>query len=458
MRDFLSNVPASEVPAPVRHNLNRILSAALQAVSPEECTASALTIEGQNLRAGSSTFEIRHIRSVRLLAIGKAAQRMAAGAAIVLRCLPVPLTGLVISKHIDPAIQLPKDVEVLSGGHPVPDQSSLQAGRRASEFAQASQEGDLLLCLISGGGSALVSLPVTGVTLGDLQELTRQLLACGAEIQEINALRKHLDQVKGGGIARLAQPARVVSLILSDVIGNPLDVIASGPTVPDPSSFSTCQSILEKYDLVDAIPAAIRLHLQKGLRGEIVDTPFEGDPLFANVSNWVVGSNYNAAQAALAEARQLGFQSLLLTTYLRGEASQAGLTLASLLRQIHASREPLPRPCCLVCGGETTVTLGREYGKGGRNLELALGAVQELANLPRVALISLATDGEDGPTDAAGAVVTGGTLQAGLRAKPSINAALSSHNAYPYFEQTGGLIRIGSTGTNVNDLTFLFAW
>jgi hydroxypyruvate reductase len=271
---------------------------------------------------------------------------------------------------------------------------------------QDTQPEDLVICLFSGGGSALLVSPPPGITLEDLQTLTSHLLACGASINEINNLRKHLDQVKGGNLARLVAPAHVVTLILSDVVGDPLDVIASGPTVPDPTTFEHALSTLNRYEILHKVPPAIAEYLLNGRSGVVPETPKPGDSVFDQVDHYVVGSNALAARAALNQAAVEGFNPLLLTTYLQGEARQAGRMLAAIARQLAQDGQPIPRPACLVAGGETTVTV-QGLGKGGRNQELALGAVNELAGLPDIALVTLATDGGDGPTDAAGAVVTG---------------------------------------------------
>jgi len=289
-----------------------------------------------------------------------------------------------------------------------------------------------------------------------MQALTRELLACGASINEINTLRKHLDQVKGGGLARMAQPAALATLVLSDVVGDPLDVIASGPTVPDPTTFADAYAILERYGIVERIPPPIVAHLCRGIAGAVAETPKAGDALFERVQNLIIGSNRQAAEGALEAAQAEGFNAMLLTTYLQGEAREVGRVLAALAREIAATGRPVSRPACVVAGGETTVTL-RGDGMGGRNQELALATAADLAGLRDVLLVTLATDGGDGPTDAAGAVVTGATLDQarGLGLDPA--AQLARNDAYPFFAALGDLLRPGPTQTNVNDLTFVFA-
>jgi hydroxypyruvate reductase len=301
---------------------------------------------------------------------------------------------------------------------------------------------------------------VTGVQLAEVQQLTGLLLGCGASINEINTLRKHLEQLKGGGLARMAAPATLATLVLSDVVGNPLDVIASGPTVPDSSSFGDAYAVLEQYGLTEQAPTALLRHLRAGVDGEIADTPKAGDPLFARVQNVVIGSNQQAAAAALEAARAAGMHTLLLSTFVQGEAREVGRVLAAVARQLASDgadiAAPLPRPACVVLGGETTVTL-RGSGRGGRNQELALGAVNDMAGLRDVALVALATDGGDGPTDAAGAVVTGETLERARGLGISTQLHLGRNDAYPFFDMLDDLLRPGPTETNVNDLAFVFA-
>jgi hydroxypyruvate reductase len=336
---------------------------------------------------------------------------------------------------------------VLEGGHPVPDERSLQAGEDVLKFVSSLNEDDTLVCLISGGGSALVTAPY--VPLEDLQTLTSLLLSSGARIDEINTLRRQLDRIKGGGLAR-ATKARILSLILSDVIGNPLEAIASGPTVPDPTTKQDALDILKKYTLEQRVPESILIRLQ---HDRLVSKHQKQEAEFSKVENIIIGDNKLAAQAALEQAKQEGFQAEILTNELQGEAREVGRDLAQRLRRESTRRA---HPFCLIAGGETTVTI-RGKGKGGRNQELALSAVRELEGLQNVMLIALGTDGDDGPTDAAGAVVTGGTAH---RAEAlGLNAAdsLARNDAYPFFDALGDLLKTGPTGTNVNDLVFLLA-
>ncbi|NTW04482.1 MAG: DUF4147 domain-containing protein, partial [Oscillochloris sp.] len=394
----------------------RIMAAALAAVEPAAAVRAALRRQDRQLFAGDRVYDLSQATRVFLVGAGKAGYPMAHAAAAVLGDYLV--SGVVMVKgegeggaqepaihSLAPPSSVPDCLEIRAAGHPVPDARSVAGAQRIADLLADAGEDDLVLALISGGGSALLSLPAPGLSLADIQALTSQLLACGASIDEINMLRKHLDLIKGGGLARMASPATLVTLVLSDVVGSPLDVIASGPTVPDPSSFADALAVLDRYDLRDLAPPAIRDWLRRGTSGELAETPGPDDPCFARATTLLIGDNARAALAAERAARDAGLNAMILTTYLQGEAREAGRLLAAVGRELAHYGRPLPRPACVIIGGETTVTL-RGDGYGGRNQELALAAVRDLAGLSDVALITLATDGGDGPTDAAGAVVT----------------------------------------------------
>jgi hydroxypyruvate reductase len=364
--------------------------------------------------------------------------------------------GLIVTKEGHaPRLLLPGGVVVRESAHPVPDERGVVAAREIESLLEHADAEDLVLCLISGGGSALLPAPRPGLCLADLQETTSLLLACGADIQQINTVRKHLDRLKGGGLARTASPACLVALILSDVIGDPLDVIASGPTVPDPTTFADALAVLDGFGLRAKVPPPVREELERGERGEIAETPKRGEAIFERVHTHLIGSNLTAARTAALQAEKEGFRSLLLTTSLQGEARQAGRFLAAIANQVCASGDPISRPACLIAGGETTVTL-QGSGLGGRNQELALGALEDLAGLPDTFLVTLATDGGDGPTDAAGAVVTGESAARARQLGLQPAASLANNDSYPFFASLGDLLKPGPTQTNVNDLTFLF--
>jgi glycerate 2-kinase len=428
-----------------------VMAAALEAVDPGIAVREHLRRDKNQLLISGKTYDLSAYRRIVLIGAGKAGAPMAQASAEILGGYLEG--GLVIVKEgylgdpIDPAI------EVLEAGHPIPDQRGQDATLRMLDMLDGLGRKDLVLFLISGGGSALMHVPVEGVSLGDLQQLTATLLAVGADITEINTLRKHLDRVKGGGLARAAAPADMVTLVLSDVVGDPLDVIASGPTVPDSSTFQDAWKVLERYSILNQIPVSVREHLSRGVRGDIPDTPKRDDPIFERGAHIIVGNNRRAAEAAARAARSIGFRTLLLTSRLQGEARQAGKILGALARQVEMAARSAP--LCLIAGGETTVTVSGD-GHGGRNQELALGAVEELAGLAGVGLLALATDGGDGPTDAAGAVVTGESLERAMLLGLDPRAYLARNDAYHFFDPLGDLLKPGPTQTNVNDLTFLF--
>ncbi len=434
----------------------QMMAAAIEAVEPGAAVRRVLRCKGTTLLVGDQAYDLEAIERVIGVAFGKAGAPMIMAAAGVLGDRFSQGIAVIKDGHRGDIVATDAlaRVTILEAGHPLPDARGVVAAGQITELLAGVTERDLVLVLISGGGSALLTHPVAGVTLDDLQVLTRALLACGATINQINTLRKHLDSVKGGGLAHLAQHAQIAALILSDVIGDPFDVIASGPTVPDPTTFADAYAVLERYAIVERTPLSILEHLRRGLAGDSAETPKPGDPLFKRVQNLLIGSNRQAAEAALAVAQAAGFATLLLTTSLQGEAREVGRLLASIAQEVIVSGNPLQRPCCIIAGGETTVTL-RGAGRGGRNQELALSTVGQLAGLDGVLLVALATDGGDGPTDAAGAVVTGATNDRALAHGLDPAAFLAQNNAYVFFDALGDLLRPGPTQTNVNDLTFL---
>jgi glycerate 2-kinase len=438
-------------------SVRRIMSAALLSVEPGAAVRRWMVREGKTLYVGGHEFPLHRYQRVLLVGIGKAAVPMGTAAAKILGSSFSK--GMLLTKEGHARnLTGSKDLSgliIMEAGHPIPDERGMKGARYISELLRGMGEDDLVICLVSGGGSALMTSPAEGITLADLQATTSTLLACGATINEINILRKHLETLKGGALARLAAPATLVTLILSDVVNDPLDVIASGPCVPDPSTYADATKVLEKYGISDQVPKSVMDHLNCGLRGEILDTPKPGEDLFRRTRNVIVGSNRLAAEAALDQAKKENFNAMLLTTSMQGEASQAGRYLSSIAREIIASGNPLPRPACLIAGGETTVTI-RGNGMGGRNQELALGAVDGLAGLEGIALVTLATDGGDGPTDAAGAVVTGASFDRARRLGLSPDTYLARNDAYHFFEILGDLLKPGPTQTNVNDLALVF--
>ena len=345
-------------------------------------------------------------------------------------------------------------IRIREAGHPVLDENGLEATSEILRIARKATERDLVICLISGGGSALLEQLPTGISLHDLQETFQLLLASGANIEEINIIRKHLSQVKGGQLARAIAPAQCVSLILSDVIGDPLEAIASGPTAPDPTTFADAWQVIEKYHLTHRLPISVKEYLQEGLKGEHPETLKPGDPIFRRVHNIILGNNREALQAAEKTLQQHGFRTLVLTSQVQGEAREVARVVSAILKEIARFNVPLSQPAAVLLGGETTVTL-RGHGKGGRNQELALAALLELKHLqaPYV-LVSVGTDGTDGPTDAAGGIIYPEMWQTVEERNLSPEKFLENNDAYHFLQQTNGLLFTGPTGTNVMDIIF----
>jgi len=435
-------------------DVKAIMAAALASVDPVDAVRRHVAWEeGDRLRIGDQQYDFSSLEHVYVVGGGKASGAMAAAIEEILGSRVS--AGLVNVKYGYSART--EIIEINEAGHPVPDSNGMEGAAQIVDLTRQAGPRDLVLCLISGGGSALMPLPVEGVSLADLQNTTEALLRSGATINEMNAIRKHLSQIKGGNLARWAYPARVVSLVLSDVVGNPLDVIASGPTVPDESSFVDALDVIQKYGLKEHIPDSVLTHIESGARGELPETPKPGDEVFSRVHSIMVGCNDVAASAAVERATELGYNALLLSTYFEGEAREIGRAFAAIAREVAASGRPTHPPACLVAGGETTVTvLGA--GLGGRNQELALAAAQGIRGLDDVLIAALATDGTDGPTDAAGAVVDGTTLARAGDLGLSATLALRDNDSYHFFEQLGDLVVTGPTNTNVNDLTFMFVF
>ena len=374
-----------------------------------------------------------------VIGAGKASAQMALA---VERNWKQPLEGLIVTRY---GYRVPTErIEVVEAAHPVPDQAGHDAARRMLRMVNGLTADDLVLCLISGGGSALLPLPADGLTLADKQQVNRALLRSGATISEMNCVRKHLSAIKGGRLAAACAPARVVTLLISDVPGDDPAVIASGPTVPDPTTCADALAILRKYSIGE--PAAALAHLQRGDD----ETPKPGDPRLAHAEAILIGAPQASLEAAAQVARSAGLAPLILSDAIEGEARDVALVHAAIARQVAAHGQPAPAPCVLLSGGETTVTV-RGKGRGGRNAEFLLAFVIALDGHPRVRAIACDTDGVDGTEDNAGAIAGPDSLQRaaalGLRAKDS----LADNDGYTFFERLGDLVVTGPTLTNVND-------
>ena len=437
----------------MRATIMSIGRAAIAAVDPATAVKETVALADDGIQIGSVHVPDVEARRVIVLGAGKASPRMAAALVKVLGDRVEG--GLVITKdgYASPARQ----IEIEEAGHPVPDARGQVATRRLLEKATAAEDGDLVLCVISGGGSALTPCPPEGIALSELQDTTDQLLRSGATINQMNAIRKHLSEFHGGLLAAAAAPARVVGLLVSDVVGNPVDVIASGPTSPDPTTYADALAALDAFDLRGAAPASVRERLELGARGGLPETPKPADPVFDRVSNLVIADNARAGMAAVAAAREAGLHAQFLTSRVEGEAREIAKLVAGAAIDIARSGRPVRRPGCAIFGGETTVTV-RGSGRGGRSQELAVAAAQALAGEPNTAVLALATDGTDGPTDACGGLIDSTTIDRASAAGGDCAGALAANDSYNYLKCCGDLIRLGPTGTNVNDLYMAFGW
>jgi hydroxypyruvate reductase len=431
----------------MRQHAMEIFQAALKAVDPVEAILRHVKRVDDGLQIGEHRFAFKDYDRILVVGAGKAGAPMA-------RALEDLLgdniaDGVIVVKE---GHGLPLEhVRIHEASHPVPDERGIRGAEEILSLVKGAGERDLVLCLISGGGSALLVAPAEGVTLEDKQEVTRLLLACGANIHEINTIRKHLSRAKGGGLARFAYPATVVSLILSDVIGDDLNVIASGPAVPDTSTFEDARRVLKKYDIWDRVPASVQSRIQRGLVGDIEETPKVGDAVFQKCYTELVGTNIQALKAAGQQAEQLGYQTLILSSTVEGEAREVAKVLTAIAKEVRDSGNPLSAPACILCGGETTVTI-RGDGKGGRNQEFALAAALGLEGIDNIVVLAGGTDGNDGPTDAAGAMADGRTL-ARARAKDLDPLDyLRRNDSYHFFQSLEDLVITGPTRTNVMDV------
>ena len=434
----------------MRKHALQIFQAGLQSVDPVEAIARHVTVDDHMLRIGAQQFDLEDYDRVVVVGAGKAGAPMAKAIEDILGNRIADGVIVVKDGHGLPL----KKIKVREASHPVPDARGVQGTEEILSLVKAAGKRDMVICVISGGGSALLIAPVEGVSLEDQQDATRLLLACGATIHEFNTVRKHLSRVKGGRLAQMAYPATVVSLILSDVVGDDLDVIASGPTVPDSSTFQDAEKILRDYGIWDQAAPAVRRHLAKGSCGRIEDTPKSDHAAFEHCSQLLVGTNLQALEAAGREAQKIGYRPLILSSKVEGEAREVAKFYAAIAREILSSANPLQPPACVLAGGETTVTLTGD-GRGGRNQEFALAAALAIDGLDGIFVLSGGTDGTDGPTDAAGAIADGTTLARAHKKGLDAKDFLQRNDSYNFFDRLDDLLMTGPTRTNVMDIYLL---
>ncbi len=448
--DYIYNFGKKDLPMSLREHAKQIYNKAIDVVKPDQLIERKIILYKHLLKIDDYTFDLRKFERIFVIGAGKASALMAKKLEQVLGSR---LFYGIVSVKYGHAVTCQK-IRILEAGHPVIDQNTLNATDQMLQILKDVSEKDLVLCLLSGGGSALLESLPENISLSHLQKVFEMLLSSGSNIEEINSVRKHLSLVKGGQLARAIYPATCLSFILSDVIGNPLDAIASGPTSPDPTSFQDAWRVLEKYNLLNDLPAPIKNHLSQGKQNKISETLKPNDPIFEKVYNVILGSNLMALDAAKKTAQELGYNTLILSSQIQGEAREVSKVVASIVQEILENDIPVTKPACLLLGGETTVTI-RGKGKGGRNQELALAALLSMKKVKeKYLIVSCGTDGTDGPTDAAGGMADGVVWQEAVKLTLDPQKYLEENNAYPFLEKTGGLIKIGPTGTNVMDIIF----
>jgi glycerate 2-kinase len=431
----------------------RILEVALRSADPRIAVKNHVNKIDGTLKVDNLKFDLKNFRRIYVVGGGKASGAM--GEAL------EEILGNSITEGFINVLQGTKSnfktgkIILNEASHPIPNARGVKGAIKIIQLVRKAKERDLVVCLISGGGSALMPLPTYPINLSEKQALSNDLLKCGATIHEINSVRKHLSDMKGGQLAKAAYPATLISLILSDVVGDSLDTIASGPTAPDQTTFLDAISVLKQYNLWKK-PAFenVRKRLKNGFRGNIPETPKPDAEIFSKTYNVVIGNNRSVALTARKEAEDMGFNTLLLSSMIEGEARHVGSVYAGIMKEVHFSDNPIPKPAVLIAGGETTVTVTGN-GKGGRNQELVLSASLRIKNLKGVAILSIDTDGIDGSTDAAGAIADSQTTNLALEKGFDPTSFLANNDSYGFFSRIGDLIYTGSTWTNLNDLTVM---
>jgi hydroxypyruvate reductase/glycerate 2-kinase len=429
-----------------REAARAIFAVAVQSVMPERLIPAAVTLEGEELRIGNECRTLRPGQKIYVFGSGKGAAGMARS---LLEVLGERVAGgVIVTNRAGDAGLGP--LEIMEGSHPVPDEKSVRAAERLTEGMSGLAGDDHFIYLLSGGSSALVEKPMNGITLAEMQETTRLLLRHGVPIQQVNAVRKHLSGVKGGRLGQLTEASGSV-LVISDVIGDDLSVIGSGPFIPDPTTFRDCREILDRASIWDKLPASVRSAVEAGENGEVQETPKKERE---GICHHLIGTNRVALEGARTEAEKHGLNTCILASALAGEAREAARVLVAIARNISLTGEPFSPPCCLLFGGETTVTV-RGDGRGGRNQELALAALAEIGNDESLLLLSAGTDGIDGNSDAAGALADSALYREASSRGLRITGYLDANDANGFFARVGGLLQTGATGTNVMDIILI---
>jgi glycerate 2-kinase len=432
----------------LKRHANQIFKHVLDILDPERLVKNKVSIQDSTLIVEGREYRLNNYENIYVVGGGKACAPMAKA---IEELLGDRLENGIIVVKYNHGLPL-KKIETVEASHPIPDQNGERGASDILRLLSRTGEKDLVICLISGGGSALLVQPHKEITLQDIQTTSAELLVCGATIDEINTVRKHLSSLKGGQLAKAAYPSTLITLILSDVVGDPMDIIASGPTVPDESTFEDAYEIIQKYSLEEKILNSVYRFLKRGKMGEIEETPEHGNEIFDNTQNVIIGSNKIALDAAEKRAKDLGYNTIVLSSLVEGESRDAAKFFAAIAKEVSRTGTPVPKPACIIAGGETTVTI-KGRGKGGRNQEFALSAAMEIEGFEGVVILSAGTDGTDGPTDATGAIVDYNTCK-DAREKSNLNPEefLSRNDSYNFFKKTGEHIITGPTMTNVMDI------
>lgn len=439
----------------VRDDIEAIYNKAISAVNPAHAIKKHISLKDNRLILYSDgepyrNFDIENFKRIFVVGSGKATAPMARAIEEILGKL---ITGGCISVKYGYTEELSM-IDTIEASHPVPDENGLATAKRIKELLLNTEENDLVISLISGGGSALLPLPPDSITLDEKRETTNLLLRCGATIHEVNSVRKHLSLVKGGNLARAAYPATVINLMISDVVGDNMDVIASGPFIPDNSTFQDAIDILQKYKIMDSVPESVSEYLESGSLGKIEENPGRDSPIFQRITNHIIASNIIALKSAKDESEKRGYNSIILSSAFEGETKDVAFFHSKIAREVLDSSNPIDRPACIISGGETTVTVTGK-GLGGRNMEYALHGAIFINGYSNITLCSVGTDGTDGPTDAAGAISDGYTLEKATKKGLDITEYIKNNDSYNFFKELGDLIITGPTNTNVMDIRII---
>ena len=447
--EILKDRPASLIA--LRQVAIDLINTAIESSQPDLTLKENVSLNQNTLMLGSISIDLSKIRNLYVVGFGKASYTMARS---IEEILDDRITEGIVSTKFGYGGKL-KKIKVIEAGHPIPSEEGLKAAKEIVTIAKKSKRNDLIILLVSGGGSALAPLPPDTISLSDKQKINNLLLSSGANIEEINAVRKHISLIKGGRFAEIAYPARVIGLIVSDVVGDRLDTISSGPSVPDNTTFEDAFGVLKKYNIIDKVPSTVISHIRKGIKGDIPETPKKGSKYFSRVNNIILINNMTALKSIERKARSLGFNTLILSSEIEGESIEVGKVMAGIAKETVKSGFPIPTPCVIISGGETTVTLDHSSGMGGPNQECAVGFATKMPSYLNVVFTAIDSDGTDGPTNYAGGIVDTESKKIWINKNIALDKLINDHNTSSILKSSNDIIITGSTGTNVNDIRII---